>query len=122
MREYTTFEQFWPHYLREHAKPSTRTYHYIGTALGLIAIAAAVVTGNWLLILLVPLLGYGFAWVSHAFVERNKPATFTYPLWSLMSDYRMFFLAMTGRIRPELEKAGVTSLAAADGLPTSPNQ
>ena len=122
MREYTTFEQFWPHYLREHAKPGTRTYHYIGTALGLIAIAAAVVTGNWLLILLVPLLGYGFAWVSHAFVERNKPATFTYPLWSLMSDYRMFFLAMTGRIRPELEKAGVTSLAAADGLPTSPNQ
>ncbi|NNU15766.1 DUF962 domain-containing protein [Parvularcula sp. ZS-1/3] len=122
MRQYTTFEQFWPHYLREHAKPGTRLYHYIGTGLGLIAIAAAVVTGNWLLILLVPLLGYGFAWVSHAFVERNKPATFTYPFWSLMSDYRMFFLAMTGRLKPELQKAGVSDASPADGLRSSPNQ
>lgn len=122
MRQYTTFEQFWPHYLREHAKPGTRLYHYIGTGLGLIAIAAAVFTGNWLLILLVPLLGYGFAWVSHAFVERNKPATFTYPFWSLMSDYRMFFLAMAGRLKPELLKAGVSDASPADGLHSSPNQ
>ncbi|GGY46715.1 DUF962 domain-containing protein [Parvularcula lutaonensis] len=122
MRDYTTFEQFWPHYLREHARPGTRMYHYIGTGLGLVAIAAAIVTGNWLLVLLVPLLGYGFAWVSHAFVERNKPATFTYPLWSLMSDYRMFFLAISGRLKPELDKAGVTSQRAGDELPTSPSQ
>lgn len=122
MRQYTTFDQFWPHYLREHAKPGTRMSHYIGTGLGLIAIAAAVLTGNWLLILLVPVLGYSFAWVSHAFVERNKPATFTYPLWSLMSDYKMFFLALSGRLAPELEKAGVTVSTEADGLPTSSNQ
>ena len=122
MRQYTTFNQFWPHYLREHAKPGTRMSHYIGTGLGLIAIATAVLTGNWLLILLVPLLGYSFAWVSHAFVERNKPATFTYPVWSLMSDYKMFFLALSGRLAPELEKAGVTASAEADGLPTSSNQ
>ncbi|MEE4210830.1 MAG: DUF962 domain-containing protein [Parvularcula sp.] len=107
MREYQSYAAFWPHYLREHAKPGTRLSHYVGTALGLVAIAAAIFTGNLALLLLVPLLGYGFAWVSHAFVERNKPATFTYPLWSLMSDYRMFFLAVSGKLRPELERAGI---------------
>jgi hypothetical protein len=107
MREYQSYSAFWPYYLREHARPGTRSCHYVGTGLGLLAVAAAIVTGNWALILLVPLLGYGFAWVSHAFVERNKPATFTYPLWSLASDYRMFFLAMTGRLKPELRRAGV---------------
>jgi len=108
MREYQTFSAFWPHYLREHAKPGTRMSHYIGTALGLVAVAVAIVTGSPWLILLVPVLGYSFAWVSHAFVERNKPATFTYPFWSLMSDYRMFFLAITRQLQPHLDAAGVT--------------
>jgi len=119
---YQSFTEFWPHYLREHAKPGTRMYHYIGTGLGLIAAGAAVFTGNFWLLLLIPLLGYGFAWVSHAFVERNKPATFTHPLWSLMSDYRMFFLATTGRLRPELEKAGVSLNSSPAELRSSPNQ
>jgi hypothetical protein len=52
-------------------------------------------------------VGYGFAWFSHAFVERNRPAAFTDPLWSLIGDYGMFFLALTGRLEPDLEKAGV---------------
>ncbi|MCQ8186242.1 DUF962 domain-containing protein [Parvularcula maris] len=108
MRDYTSFEQFWPHYLREHADKGTRMLHYIGTALTLVVAAAAILTGKLWMLLLIPVVGYGFAWVSHAFVERNKPATFTYPLWSLLSDYRMFFLAITGRLAPELEKAGVT--------------
>jgi hypothetical protein len=108
MRTYTSFEQFWPHYLREHADRGTRTLHYIGTGLTRVVAAAAIVTGKWWMLLLIPVVGYGFAWASHAFVERNKPATFTYPLWSLMSDYRMFFLALTGRLRPELERAGVS--------------
>jgi len=56
----------------------------------------------------VPVTGYFFAWVSHAFIERNKPATFTYPLWSLIGDYRMFWLWVTGRLDAELAKAGVT--------------
>lgn len=122
MRQYTSFEQFWPHYLREHAKPGTRLSHYIGTALTLAVLGWALLSGNLLILLLIPVVGYGFAWVSHAFVERNKPATFTYPLWSLMSDYRMFFLAMTGRLKPELDRAGVTSEPAGDELPTSPSR
>lgn len=107
MRDHQSYSAFWPYYLKEHAKFGTRLYHYVGTALGLVAVATALVTGNYWLILLVPLLGYGFAWVSHAFIEKNKPATFTYPLWSLMSDYRMFFLAVTGRLRTHLVAAGV---------------
>ncbi len=107
-----SFSEFWPHYLREHARFGTRLFHYIGTALTLVVLAWALVTGRFLLLLLIPVVGYGFAWVSHAFVERNKPATFKHPWWSLMSDYRMFFLALTGRLRPELEKAGALTPAS----------
>jgi hypothetical protein len=119
MREYRTFEQFWPHYLREHARPATRACHYVGTALTLVVVAVAVARGEALLLLGVPLVGYGFAWFSHAFVERNRPATFTYPLWSLIGDYRMFFLALTGRVDPELEKAGVRAVPATGAGPSA---
>ncbi|MEM9840657.1 MAG: DUF962 domain-containing protein [Pseudomonadota bacterium] len=121
MREYQSFSAFWPYYLQEHAKFGTRLYHYIGTALGLVAVGFAIATGNPWLVLLVPLLGYSFAWVSHAFVERNKPATFTYPFWSLMSDYRMFFLAITGRLRPHLEAAGVSPAGSPEPLRSEAN-
>lgn len=108
MREYTTFAEFWPFYLREHAKPATRAWHYVGSALALSVFIGAVFTRNAWWILAVPLSGYFFAWVSHAFVERNKPATFTYPLWSLIADYRMFFLFLAGRLGSHLVAAGVT--------------
>ncbi|MGF1463699.1 MAG: Mpo1-like protein [Maricaulaceae bacterium] len=107
-----TYAEFWPHYLREHARPRTRSLHYVGTALSLAALAAAVLTLNPLWLLGMPLGGYGFAWASHAFVERNKPATFTHPLWSLVSDYRMFFFWLSGRLTPELERAGVAPAAS----------
>ncbi|MEM7739244.1 MAG: DUF962 domain-containing protein [Pseudomonadota bacterium] len=103
------YQSFWPFYLQEHAKPSTRHLHYAGTALTLVVAAWALISGRPLLLFLMPVVGYGFAWVSHAFVERNKPATFTHPLWSLISDYRMFGLAVAGKLEPELEKAGITS-------------
>jgi hypothetical protein len=114
-RIYRTFGEFWPHYLREHSGKRTRVLHYIGTALVLIAAAALALTGNWVWLLAMPLAGYGFAWFAHFFVEKNRPATFTYPWWSLRSDFRMFFLAVTGRLGPHLEAAGVTTAGQARG-------
>ena len=106
-RTYTRFDDFWLHYLREHAGHRTRALHYAGTALVLAAAAALALTGNWWWLLAMPLAGYGFAWFAHFFVEKNRPATFTYPLWSLYGDFRMFFLAVTGRLGPHLRAAGV---------------
>lgn len=111
-REYESFAAFFPYYLREHAKPSTRAWHYIGTALVLLLFITAIVALNPLYLLAMPVAGYFFAWVSHAFVERNKPATFTYPLWSLVADFKMFFLALSGRLGPHLEAAGVETESA----------
>lgn len=107
-KQYTTFAAFWPHYLREHAKPVTRALHYIGTTLVVALTIYAGVTARWLWLLAIPLAGYGFAWAAHFFVERNRPATFTYPLWSLAADFKMWFRWLTGRLAPELKRAGVT--------------
>ena len=106
-RRLTNYAEFWGHYLREHSRPRTRIIHYVGTALVIISAAAFAVTGGWLFLLAMPVAGYGFAWASHALVECNRPATFTHPLWSLVSDFRMFFLAIAGRLGPHLVAAGV---------------
>jgi hypothetical protein len=105
-RPITRYHDFWPHYLREHAKAKTRALHYAGTALTFVALAAGMWLNTWWL-LAIPLAGYGFAWGAHFGVEKNRPATFTYPLWSLASDYRMFFLWSAGRLGPHLKAAGV---------------
>jgi hypothetical protein len=109
MERHRTFAEFWPHYLREHAKPRTRALHYVGTSLVIAVALAALLTGRWWLLIAMPVAGYGFAWASHATVERNRPATFTHPLWSLAADFKMWWLWLTGRIRSELDRAGVSS-------------
>jgi len=103
------YTDFWPFYLREHSRPATRALHYVGSALALLLVGYALVADT-LWFAAVPVAGYGFAWLAHLAVEHNRPATFTYPLWSLYSDWKMFALFVTGRLGPELEKAGVKAL------------
>jgi len=104
---YTTFAEFWPHYLREHSKASTRALHYVGTTLVFAVAVFAIASGRLWWLLAMPLAGYSFAWLAHFTVEKYRPATFTYPLWSLAADFRMYFLWLGGKLPPELERAGV---------------
>lgn len=102
-KQYKKFEEFWPYYVCEHSRPLTRWLHFCGTLL-LIPVLVIGVVWSWHYLLLLPLVGYGFAWLAHALVEKNKPATFTYPLWSLLADFKMFFYIATGRMSAEVEK------------------
>jgi len=111
-RELKSFEEFWPHYLGEHLNPTNRALHFIGTTLVYGAVVLAVLKSPaWLAA--APFLGYGFAWVGHFFVERNRPATFTYPLWSLRGDFRMHARMLTSRLDADLARA--TMIGASEG-------
>ncbi len=97
-----TFEEFWPRYAGAHRNPLCRGLHYLGTSLGLAAALWGVLTLNPLALPLAIALGYGFAWIGHFFIERNKPASFDYALWSLRGDFRMLRLGLTGRMAEEM--------------------
>lgn len=107
MRDEVRFPDFWTYYLQEHAQPATRALHYAGTSLVLGLALASSLTGRWWMLGGLPVAGYGFAWAGHGLVERNRPATFRYPLWSLRADFKMWFRFFTGRMRKELATAGV---------------
>jgi hypothetical protein len=86
---YKSFSEFWPFYVSEHSKPATRLLHLIGTASAIGLIVYVIASGKWWLFFLGLIPGYGCAWLAHFFIEKNKPATFKYPLWSFMGDYKM---------------------------------
>jgi hypothetical protein len=105
MQRLKTFEEFWPFYVSQHSLAGTRALHFAGTTMVLGAVAAAIMRSPWW-IAAAPFLGYGPAWIGHFFIQKNRPATFTYPLWSLRGDFQMWWLILTGRMGPELERAG----------------
>ena len=94
-----SFDEFWPYYVREHSKKLTRQLHFVGTSIALSCLAGGLIGRKRLLLLAAPIAGYGFAWASHLLIEKNRPATFKYPLWSLMGDWRMFYETVTGQRR-----------------------
>ena len=96
---FNSFADFWPHYLGEHSKPTTRLLHCIGTLTALGLAIALIAIGKWWLFPLALVPGYAFAWTAHFFVEKNRPATFTHPLWSFMGDWKMLALMLTGRMK-----------------------
>jgi hypothetical protein len=108
-KQIATYREFWPYYLREHAKPETRAIHYLGTAIASLALALLIATGNLWYGPVALVGGYGPAWIAHFFVEKNRPATFVYPLWSLVSDFRMAFRCLTGALEQDLVDAGIAN-------------
>ena len=104
-RKYHTLKDFYPYYLTEHSDPTCRLFHYIGTTLLFVIVIASIVTGIANILFLLPIVGYGFAWMGHFIFEKNKPATFQYPFYSLASDFIMFFHFLTGKVDAKLVEA-----------------
>lgn len=96
--QYASFREFYPFYLSEHANRTCRRLHFAGSTLVLLVLLVACASQRWLLLALLPLLGYGFAWVGHFFFEHNRPATFTYPFYSFAGDWVMYWQIISGRI------------------------
>jgi hypothetical protein len=98
-KEYKSFATFYPFYLSQHQNKTCRRLHFVGSLLILVLITYACLIQQFKLLFFIPLIGYGFAWVGHFIFERNKPATFTYPLYSLLGDWVMFKDILIGKIK-----------------------
>ena len=93
------FAEFYPFYLSEHRNRTCRRLHFVGTALVVLVVIAAVLSMNPWLLLGAPIAGYGFAWIGHFVFERNRPATFQHPWYSLLGDFILFRDILIGRIK-----------------------
>jgi hypothetical protein len=98
-QRFASFHDFYPYYLREHSSRASRRLHVIGTALAIVLLIVALVTRTWNLLWVVPLAGYLFAWVGHFVFEKNRPATFRHPIYSLRGDFTMLRDVLTGKLR-----------------------
>lgn len=96
-KKFKSLKEFYPFYLSEHTNTTSRVLHFVGTGLVVLAFLAGFLFHNWRFFLLMPLVGYSFAWVGHFFFEKNKPATFQYPGYSLASDFILFYDLLTGK-------------------------
>ena len=101
---FASFEEFWPYYVKEHSKKGTRILHFVGTSAALTCAAWGLFTKRRWLLALAPIVGYGGAWIGHFFVEKNTPATFKYPLYSLRADFVMWSKMVRGKMSAEVER------------------
>jgi len=98
-QRFSSFAEFYPFYLKEHSNINCRRMHFFGTFLVISLIFVFLTTGNWKLLLFTPIFGYGFAWFGHFYFEKNKPATFPHPLYSLIADFVMFRDILLGKVK-----------------------
>ncbi len=98
------YTEFWDFYVSEHSLPLTRILHFVGTTLGIALLVFFVVRGQWYFFPVFFVVGYSFAWFAHFVIEKNKPASFRYPFWSFISDFKMILYMATGRMKAEVER------------------
>ncbi len=98
-KKYKTLAEFYPFYLSQHENTVCRRLHFVGTTLLIFLMAYVCFTGEWQKLIFLPVIGYGFAWIGHFFYEKNKPATFTYPIYSFLSDWIMYKDIIIGKVR-----------------------
>lgn len=107
-RKFDTYDEFFIFYLQQHRNPANRAMHATGTSLGIMTVIASLALGHpWFALLFFP-IGYGFAWTGHFLLEKNKPATFGYPFWSFISDFRMLWIMATGQLGKWMAKGATT--------------
>jgi hypothetical protein len=116
---FETFEEFWPFYVKQHARKGTRILHFIGTTAAMACVAGGIFTKRRWLLALAPVVGYGHAWIGHFFIEKNKPATFAHPLWSLRADFVMWSKMVRGKMSEEVERVLAGDAAKAEA-PVAP--
>lgn len=96
-KKFNSIREFYPYYLSEHQHPTSRILHFIGTGLVILILVFSIFVEKYFWLFCIPPVGYGFAWIGHFFFEKNKPATFKYPFYSLGSDFILFFDLITGK-------------------------
>jgi hypothetical protein len=115
MQEPRTFADFWPYYVLAHRQPLTRIFHSTGTLIGWALIIAAIYSGRLWLIVAALIVPYAFAWVSHFFIEHNRPASFAHPLWSWLADQKMVAMVLAGKMDTEVQRcAALEGTTASD--------
>lgn len=105
-RDISTYKAFWHYYVNEHRSRLNRRLHFLGTSLTFFWLVLAATASPWFLVA-APVTGYGLAWLGHFYVEKNHPATFRYPVWSLLADLQMFALMCAGRMEREVKRMGI---------------
>ena len=106
---FATFEQFWPFYVSQHRRRGTRALHFAGTTLGLLCLARAITAPAPVLVIWGLVLSYGLAWIGHFFIEKNRPATFRYPVWSFLGDLKMYGLMWRGKMSAQVDRLSMAT-------------